>query len=218
MAARKIARRPYRMTSKRRVALRKAQLASARARKRAGSHISRNRKKYTRVAIAATATGVTAAASYKVYDHRNPALYHGTYRHKAKTIARTRQWKGMPFDHPVDGGAGRMRGFDYATGTGSPKIQYNENVYFFTKDRVRRAKTGKKKDALYTYGTTVVKVRVPRKIYKQHFYSDDTERDAVYAEAKHVNGRKVKILRRNKSRKMRNSGHRPVERNSSGWH
>ena len=92
--------RAYRMTPARRAAIRKAQAASARKRKRASNRPTakqvRNRKIIKAVAVGAAATGVGVAAVYGAGEYRksdrhyvNHSVRKSTRKMREKTIATT---------------------------------------------------------------------------------------------------------------------------------
>ena len=104
--------RNYRMTSARRVALRKAQLASARARKGhgrtkyvtiAGRRVNRN-KLIRNVAIG---TAAAAVVGYNVNYHRKYVTgYHSTSIDSARIIRKTRSWQGQTHVRGTEGKPG----------------------------------------------------------------------------------------------------------------
>lgn len=104
--------RNYRMTSARRAALRKAQLASARARKGhgrtkyvtiAGRRVNRN-KLIRNVAIG---TAAAAVVGYNVNYHRKYVTgYHSTSIDSARIIRKTRSWQGQTHVRGTEGKPG----------------------------------------------------------------------------------------------------------------
>jgi len=94
----------YVMTAKRRAALRKAQLASARKRRgKASKHLKKHRKKY---AVAGAA--VVGTAAYQAYDRKkNVRLYHTTGKSASKSI-RKNGFIGAHIDHYGPEVAGRV--------------------------------------------------------------------------------------------------------------
>lgn len=176
-----MARRPYRMTPKRRAALRKAQLVSARKRRKGTSTKTRTSRKRVikRVAVVGT---VGAGAAYGVHRYNNPRLYHNTSHHSARMI------KKSGFS-----GSAKKR-----AGEGN-KYQAADHIYF----------TNRKRSNAKAYGTDTVRVTMKRKQYKRvvsdgHYQGGSRYREK-YSKVHYGNlkGAKVKRVRTVKHAQIR---------------
>ncbi|HPE53010.1 MAG TPA: hypothetical protein PK852_02725 [Mesotoga prima] len=171
----------YRMTPKRRAALRKAQLASARKRRRGGSkstirrrtpgpvrsHLQRHKKKYKTAAVIG---GATAAAAYGTHRYNNVYLYHNTDKRNVASIKKNGLRGVVP-------GSYSHKYFDEPIGH-----------VFVAKDR----------NTTKMFGNRVVLVKMKRKEFKKHAQRDPniTHRKNAYSiHEKHLVGKKVRVRR-----------------------
>ena len=135
--------RRYRMTPARRAALRKAQLASARARKRG---ISRR----TKIAIAGVGVAAVAGTAIAVDRKRNTMMvYHATTHHKAKKI------------HKEGYKANKHRKVAYANHRGSGPLHEHGKVFLSTSQK-----------SIKSYGRAVTSSRVRKKKFYRYAKQD----------------------------------------------
>lgn len=171
----------YRMTPKRKAALRKAQLASARKRRRGGSkstvrrrtpgpvrsHLQRNKRKYKTAAVIG---GATAAAAYGAHRYNNVYLYHNTDKRNVSGIKKN-----------------GLRGV--VPGSYS-HVHFGEPIghVFVTKDR----------NTTKMFGNRVVLVKMKRKEFNKVGVRDHNIRhknNAYSIHEKHLVGKKVRVRR-----------------------
>lgn len=168
-----MARRAYRMTPARRRALRKAQIASARKRRKTTtkvkSHIKRHKKKYV-AGGAIVAAGATTA--YGTHRYNNVYLYHNTNIKNASSIKKN--------------GLKGVRPGSFS------QLYFNEPIghVFVSKDYNSRLARG--------FGNSVVRVKMNRKEFNKYAIRDKNMKrtsNAFSIHERHLQGRKVKVRR-----------------------
>lgn len=194
--------RRYVMTARRRTALRKAQLVSARRRKGRGKQWSKKK----RVAVGVGSAAVVAGGATVAYKATYINLYHNTGHHRARMIAK----KG--FKAPT----ARSTQAKYGQLNGTVSTLVQQNTYMTTR----------KRGVARMYGADTVKVRVRRSQLKTlgrtgHYQPTKAKKDARISRysrherylaipTQNLSGRKVRHVRTTGRQTLRKNGTYPL--------
>ena len=195
--------RRYVMTPRRRVALRKAQLASARKRKGRGK---KQWSKKKRVAVGVGSAAVVAGGTTVAYKATYTNLYHNTGHHRARMITK----------HGFKTPTARSTQAKYGQLNGPVSSLVQQNTYMTTR----------KRGVARMYGPDTVKVRVRRSQLKTmgrtgHYQPTKAKKDAritrysrheryLAIPTQNLAGRKVRHVRTTKRNTLRKNGTYPL--------